>query len=88
MDLVTAREILKSGSDLKNVMFKGIKESLKLIPNEIIPVLLDIMRSILQSPNNAITLDMYNSLVSTLDNDKKEVIKSSNNVYYISCNCH
>ena len=26
-DLVTAREILKSGSDLKNIMFKGIKVS-------------------------------------------------------------
>ena len=70
VDLETACKILKSGSDLKMFMFKGIRESLKLIPNETIPVLFDVMRSILQSPNNAITLDMYDSLVSTPNNNK------------------
>ena len=90
MDLLTACKILTSESDLKKVIFKGIKESLKLMPNETIPVLFDIMRSILQSPNNAITLDMYYSLVSTLDNTKKEVIKNSNMVliYNGRVECH
>ena len=71
-------------------MFKGIKESLKLIPNETIPVLFDVMRSILQSPNNAITLDMYDSLVSTPNNNKREVIKRSNMVltYNERVECH
>ena len=83
-------QILKSGSDLKMFMFKGIRESLKLIPNETIPVLFDVMRSILQSPNNTITLDTYDSLVSTPNNNKKEVIKRSNMVltYNERVECH
>ena len=78
-DLGDVITILLDGGDLEKYLFNNIKQHLDSMRMETIPVLHDniIMQSILKSPNNKISLDTYNSLVSMLNEDDRELIENN-----------
>ena len=82
IDLATvAVEMINQRKTEKVLMrnaWADIIESLEKLPSRINNIMYDIAHSIVESPNGAITVDTYRSLISVLDVEDKELIQMTN----------
>ena len=86
-DLVMAAGVFNEGleTELETILLDTQRYKLmsffNTAPSKIVAIIVDVARSILQSPSNEITRDEYNSFVSMLDSKDKQFIEETNSFW-------